>query len=115
MKINKQATPEAIIAELGQRIAQRRIEMGITQAQAAEQAGLGKRTIERIESGGDTQLSTLIRLLRLLDMVDALEQLIPKAKNTPLEMLKNQPKTSKRVKPRQITKPKKTWKWGDEK
>ncbi len=114
MKINKLATPEAIIGELGRRIAQRRIKLGMTQAQAAEQVGSSKRTIERIESGGDTQLSTLIRLLRLLDLVDPLEKLIPDAKTTPMEMLKNQPKTPRRVKSKRIIKPKQPWKWGDE-
>ena len=48
MKIGKQAIPEVIIKELGMRIAHRRIELNITQAEAAEQAGVGKRTIERI-------------------------------------------------------------------
>jgi len=30
----------------------------LTQAQAAEEAGIGKRTVERIEAGGDTQMGT---------------------------------------------------------
>ena len=43
MKIEKQSAPEAVIQELGTRIARRRIERGMTQAEAAEQAGVGKR------------------------------------------------------------------------
>ncbi len=35
MKIEMQTTPEAIIAELGARIAHRRIELSMTQAKAA--------------------------------------------------------------------------------
>ena len=39
MKIEKQTTPDAIITELGVRVAQRRIELGMTQAEVAQQAG----------------------------------------------------------------------------
>ena len=86
----------------------------MTQAKAAEQAGVGKRTIERIEAGGDTQLTTLIRLLRILDLIDHLDQLIPEATTSPMEMLKHPSKPRKRAKPKQETKPKEPWKWGDE-
>ena len=48
MKIEEQASPETIVMELGKRLSHQRIELGITQAQAADQAGVGKRTIERI-------------------------------------------------------------------
>ena len=114
MKIEMQAAPEAIIEELGMRIAHRRIELNMTQAEAAEQAGVGKRTIERIEAGGDTQLTTLIRLLRVLDLADHLDQLIPEATTSPMEMLKHQTKPRKRAATKKSNKPQKPWKWGDE-
>lgn len=115
MKIETQTTPEAIITELGVRIAHRRIELGMTQAQVAERAGVGKRTIERIEAGEDTQLTTLIRLLRILDLTDQLDQLIPETTVSPMEMLKQQQQTPRqRATPKQKAKPKKPWKWGDE-
>lgn len=115
MKIETQTTPEAIIIELGARIAHQRIELGITQAQLAEQAGVGKRTIERIEAGEDTQLTTLIRILRILDLSDRLDQLIPESKVSPIEMLKQQQQQPRqRATPKQKVKYKKPWKWGDE-
>ena len=115
MKIEAHNSPQVIMVELGSRIAHRRIEMGLSQAQIAKQAGVGKRTLERIESGKDTQLSTLIRLLRCLELTDRLDLLIPEAKATPIEMLKLQQQpprqraSSKRKK--EVQKP---WKWGDE-
>jgi transcriptional regulator with XRE-family HTH domain len=116
MKIDKQTTPEAVIGELGERIARRRIELGLTQAQAAAGAGVGKRTIERIEAGSDTQLSTLIRLLGVLDLADRLDQLIPPAGASPMEMLKHkgQPEPRKRVISKRASGPRAPWKWGDE-
>ena len=114
MKIEKQTAPETILLELGKRIANRRIEQEMTQAQYAEQAGVGKRTIERIESGGDIQLTTFIRLLRVLDLAGHLDQLIPEATPSPMEMLKHQAKPRKRAVAKKTNKLKKTWKWGDE-
>ena len=116
MKIEKKSSPKAVIQELGTRIARRRIERGLTQAEAAEQAGVGKRTIERIEAGGDMQLTTLIRLLRILDLTSQLDQLVPETERpiSPMDMLKHQPKTRKRAAPKRAAKPKEPWKWGDE-
>ncbi len=115
MKIEMQTTPEAIVAELGARIAHRRIELGLTQVKAAEQAGVSKRTIERIEAGGDTQLTTLIRLIRILGLTAYLDQLIPEPTTSPIEMLKQkEPKKRKRASTKQKVKCQKPWKWGDE-
>ena len=114
MRIKIQTAPEATITELGIRIARRRIELGMTQARAASQAGVGKRTIERIEAGADTQLSTLIRLLYVLDLTERLDQLIPAAVVSPMEMLKNRRKPRKRARPRKADGPSEPWTWGDE-
>ncbi|MEA1950863.1 MAG: helix-turn-helix domain-containing protein [Planctomycetota bacterium] len=114
MKIEKQTTPEAVITELGMRMARRRMELGMTQAEVAEQAGVGKRTVERIEAGTDTQLSTLIRLLSVLDLTERLDHLVPEATVSPMEMLKHQTKPRKRAMPKRAAKPKEPWKWGDE-
>ena len=114
MKIEEQASPETIVMELGKQLSHRRIELGITQAQAADQAGVGKRTIERIEAGYDTQLTTLIRLLRVLGLADHLDQLIPEAAPSPMEILKHQKKPRKRATSKRKTKSRKPWKWGDE-
>ena len=114
MKIEKQTAPETTLLELGRRIANRRIEQEMTQAQSAEQAGVGKRTIERIESGGDIQLTTFIRLLRVLDLAGHLDQLIPEATPSPMEMLKHQAKPRKRAVTKKPNKLQKPWKWGDE-
>ena len=114
MKIEKQIADKAILQELGQRLAHRRVALGITQADAAEQAGVGKRTIERIEAGGDTQLSTLIRLLRVLDIMDHLEQLVPGISISPMELLKLKGKQRQRASSKQTAKPREPWNWGDQ-
>jgi len=116
MRIDKQTSPEVVIGELGERIARRRIELGLTQAQAAAGAGVGKRTIERIEAGSDTQLSTLIRLLGVLDLAEGLDQLIPPAGASPMEMLKHKGRSEprKRATSKRTSEHRTPWKWGDE-
>jgi predicted transcriptional regulator len=49
----------------------------LSQAQLAEQAGISKRTLERLEAGAAaTQLSLFLRVLRQLDRLERLALLI---------------------------------------
>ena len=115
MRIEKQLTPEAILAELGRRIARRRLDLAMTQADAAEQAGLGKRTVERIEAGRDTQVSTIVRLLRVLGLTEGLERLVPESAPSPMDLLKMKGKERKRASSaKRVAKRSKEWRWGDE-
>ncbi len=114
MKIEKQMSDEAILVELGQRMARRRLDLGLTQAQAAEEAGIGKRTVERIEAGGDTQVGTLIRLLRVLDLSDELNQLAPEPGVRPMDLLKLKGKERKRASSRRAARSEDDWRWGDQ-
>ena len=114
MKIERQNTEAFILQELGKRLERRRIELDITQEKAAKQAGISKRTIERIEEGKDLQLSTLIRLLRILGLVEQLEQLVPEDHLSPMMLLKLKGKIRRRASSRTAPKIKKTWQWGDE-
>ncbi len=114
MKIDKQMSDEAVLIEVGQRIARRRIDLGLTQAEAAEEAGLGKRTVERVEAGSDTQVGTLIRLLRVLDLVDELNRLVPEPGPRPMDLLKLKGKERKRASSGRSGRIEGGWQWGDE-
>lgn len=114
MKIEKQMPADVILNELGQRLARRRLDMGLTQEHAAEEAGIGKRTVERIEAGGDTQVSTLIRLMRILDLTDGLNCLAPEPGLRPMELLKLRGKKRKRASSKRTALSTDEWKWGDE-
>jgi transcriptional regulator with XRE-family HTH domain len=87
MKITGLLTDDAVLAELGERVARRRIELQLTQAAAAEQAGIGKRTLERMEAGQTSQLNTLVRVLRVLDAMSGLDCLIPEPGPIPMDLL----------------------------
>ncbi len=115
MQIAKQLSDEAVLAELGERIARQRIDRELTQARLAEQAGIAKRTLERIEAGSSAQLSSLIRVLRALNLLESLDALIPAAAPGPLDWLKRDGKPRQRASSRAADQPPaKTWRWDDE-
>jgi transcriptional regulator with XRE-family HTH domain len=114
MKIEGLLTGEAILAELGGRLAQRRLELQLTQEMLAEQAGVSKRTVERIEAGAATQMSTLIRILRVLELLDRLETLMPEAGPRPMDLIKLKGKARKRASGKRKSTDKGPWHWGDE-
>ncbi|HVI05382.1 MAG TPA: helix-turn-helix transcriptional regulator [Sphingomicrobium sp.] len=97
MKITPELTDATIAQILGERIERYRIEAGLTQAELAERAGIGKRTVERIEAGHGTELVTLIRVLRTLNALEGLEKLLPELPLSPIEQLKLRGKQRQRV------------------
>ncbi len=115
MKISDLLTDEAILAEIGERIARRRLDLGLTQAALAEQAGIAKRTLERVEAGHSAQMSSFIRILRALDALPGLDRMLPEARPGPMDLLKRKGKVRQRASGRRASsEPKKPWSWGDE-
>lgn len=122
MKITAKSTDDALLSELGNRVRAQRIRARLTQAELAEQAGIGKRTLERLEDGGGTEVLTLVRVLRVLDGLEGLDQLLPATGPGPIARLKARGKTPRRVRhPRDAgTKDKEKgdedggWSWGED-
>lgn len=117
MTISSFHTDEAILTELGERISRARIERQFTQAVMAEQAGVSKRTVERIEAGASTQLSSVLRVLRVLGLLEGLNQLVPEPGPRPMDMLKLKGKTRQRASspnPSIVSEPRAPWTWGDD-
>lgn len=100
MKISALMSDDAVLGELGHRLAQRRLALRLSQAELAEQAGVGKRTVERIEAGQSAQLTSLVRLLRVLELMPALDGMIPAETVRPMTLLKQGGKLPQRVRKR---------------
>ncbi|MFN9408677.1 MAG: helix-turn-helix domain-containing protein, partial [Akkermansiaceae bacterium] len=65
MKMDSKMTDEALLRLLGERLSGIRLARNLTQQHLAEQAGLGLRTVQRLELGAAaTQLSGFIRVCR---------------------------------------------------
>src|SRR5271156_376123 len=97
MMITSELTDLAVLHEVGDRLERRRIDAELTQAQLAEEAGVSKRTVERIEGGHSTDFVMLVRVLRVLKLLEALEQLLPDLPQSPLMLLKGRGRARKRV------------------
>jgi transcriptional regulator with XRE-family HTH domain len=115
MKITPQLTDEGILRELGARLGAARLECNLTQAALAEQAGVSKRTVERLESGEvATQLSGFLRVCRALGLVERFETLVSESVAGPMAKLKLQGRKRQRASGRKGAsgEPKK-WTWGE--
>jgi transcriptional regulator with XRE-family HTH domain len=89
MKMTNQSTDEVILSELGSRLAQARLERNLTQAQLATQAGISKRTLERMEAGATaTQMSAFVRACRVLGLLENFALLLPESGPGPIAQLR---------------------------
>lgn len=98
MKIDPAATDERVLTLLGERLLAIRLARNLTQAELAEQAGVSKRTLERLESGAvASQLSSLLRVCRALGLLDRFDLLVPAPAPSPIAQLKRQGKPRRRA------------------
>jgi len=114
MTITNILADESVLRELGERLAAARVARDLTQAELAAEAGVSKRTLERLESGQvATQLSGFIRVCRALGLLDRFDALIPAATISPLAELKQRSKRRRRASGSKARRPAKPWTWGE--
>ena len=114
MKISALLVDEAILGELGVRLAQLRLQRNLLQAELAHEAGISKRTVERLEKGEATQLVSLVRVCRVLGLVEGFDALIPGPMPSPVAQLKLRGKERKRASAVKPPAPAGKWHWGDQ-
>ena len=100
MKIMGEQGDRAVLGELGGRIARHRLDRGLSQDTLAEEAGLSRSPVVRMERGESVQLVSLLRVLRVLGMLDNLDALVPAPQISPIQLLKLRGKERQRA-PRQ--------------
>jgi transcriptional regulator with XRE-family HTH domain len=119
MRIDGYLTDEAVLAELGARLERVRLERNLTQRDLAAAAGVQRKVIQRIEGGAPVNLTSAIRILRALGLLDALEELVPEPTPSPIDLLKLHGKSRKRASGRRSKRGAPDgegapWRWGDE-
>lgn len=107
---------ERLLAEVGGRLARLRLEKNLTQSELARQAGVGERTVQRLEGGAvATQLSGFFRVCRVLGILERMELILPEPGPSPMARLKLEGKRRRRASgPAVAGKKPGPWKWGDE-
>lgn len=89
---NEVPDPE-VLDLIGGRLRGLRKASGFTIAEAAERAGLARKTVSRAEKGDNPTLLTLVRLLRVYGRLSALDQFIPEPEVSPMALLRSRERT----------------------
>ena len=84
--MNHAATTSEILRELGERLQRYRLQQNRTMESVAADAGLSMRTVQRAESGDNPTMETVIRILRALGMLNALDAFLPTPLVSPLQL-----------------------------
>jgi transcriptional regulator with XRE-family HTH domain len=94
--IGTQRTKE-ILREMGARLRTYRLQQNLPVEEVAERSGLNRNTIGNAEAGRDPRLSTLVRILRVLGKLEALDAFLPPPPLSPMQLLETKGKPRKRA------------------
>jgi transcriptional regulator with XRE-family HTH domain len=121
MRLDEIMTDAAVLAELGDRLKRHRLARNWTQAEMAAEAGIGQATLQRAERGESVQMTSMIKLLRVLELLAGLDAAIPESIELPIAQLEREQRRRRRRargtpgrrrgRPAAPTEP---WRWGEE-
>ena len=97
MKIEARNSDDRILEEIGLRLARTRLERNLSQQALAAEAGVAKTTVERLEAGAAVKSTSLVRVLRALDLLEALDRLVPQPLPSPIERVRLQGRRRQRA------------------
>ena len=91
------STPE-LVRLLGTRFKDYRMRCNLTQREVAEQSGIGLTTIHKFENGtaGNLSLSTFILLLKVVGLINALDDVLPELPESPY-LIRKEDKKAQRI------------------
>ncbi|MBN1404237.1 MAG: helix-turn-helix transcriptional regulator [Opitutales bacterium] len=115
MKITSSITESVLLAELGGRLARIRLEKNLTQDELAREAGIGLRTLQRLESGSvASRLSSFVRVCRVLGLAGNLDLIAPESGISPMAQLKRDKALPQRAgRKKKPDKENGRWSWGE--
>jgi len=125
MRFNEITTDAAVLAELGRRLERHRLERNRTQAELAAEAGIGQATVQRAERGSSVQMTSMVKLLRTLGLLEGLDAAIPESIELPIAQLERERRSRRRASGRGHARTRtrnrppaepaeESWTWGDE-
>ena len=108
------ATSRQVEIEIGERLARLRLSRNVTQTNLAEQAGIGIRTLRRLETGEPSTLDTFLRVVATLDLEDAILAALPEGQIRPIERVSKKGTERQRARPTKNKPDQPTWTWSEE-
>ena len=98
MRFSDQASDRVILKLIGSRLADLRLSKDLTQEQVALEAGIGVRTLQRMEAGEvASRLSGFVGVCRVLGITGRFAMLLPELPVSPMDQLKLQGKKRERA------------------
>ena len=109
-------TSRSLRADLGARLARHRLARNITQQALAASAGIGLRTLRRVEAGEPSSLDSVLRIALALGLADRLMSGIPEQEVRPIERVDSRGRGRERRRARApgIRMPEEPWSWSEE-
>lgn len=108
------ASTAQILGDLGRRFASVRLAKNMTQAQLAENAGVGEATVARLEKGTASSMDTVVRVMLALGLRTHLESLLPDPSIRPIERVRLQGRERRRARAKKVIEPAIPFKWGED-
>lgn len=90
-------TDSEVLREFGARIQAYRLQRNLTLEAVAESAGLHLNTVCNAEGGKNPRLETIVRILRVLGRLDALESFLPAPSISPIDLVTRGPEPRRRA------------------
>lgn len=78
----------AVLVEIGRRLQLHRLNLNLTQEAVAGKAGISRRALQNLENGNSCTLTVLIRTLRALGKLNAMDAFLPEPGLSPLQLAK---------------------------
>ena len=107
-------TSRQIQTEIGSRLARLRLSRNVTQAMLARDAGIGLRTLRRLEAGESSTLDTFLRVILALELDEAVLGTVPAGQVRPIERVSRTGSERRRARPQPQDDQDPTWTWGDD-
>ena len=108
------ASSEQIVSDLGDRLRRLRLASNVTQADLANKAGVGTRTLVRLEGGEGGTIDTLVRVISALGLGSHLEALLPDPQIRPMERMQLRGRERLRARAPEGPATKGPFRWGDQ-
>ena len=81
---------QIVQCDLGDRLRDLRVRMALTQAELATLANVAIKSVQSLEAGRGSKLSTFIAVLKALGCIDDLQAVAPRPSVSPMKLLKQQ-------------------------
>ncbi len=107
-------TSRQIETEIGSRLARLRLSRNVTQSMLASDAGIGVRTLRRLEAGQPSTLDSFLRVALALGLDDAILGALPTGEIRPIERVSRRRSERRRARPQTNEEQGSTWTWGDD-